>query len=103
MKDNWSTSTSGKITGSTSSGISLGGNNREFQLMQHIEQITEIVHRQESEIRRLQGLLSQKNNSSSDFSNKELKFLLMRCHPDKNPESKMAMEVTQKLIKKKNK
>lgn len=71
--------------------------------MQHIEQITEIVHRQESEIRRLQGLLSQKNNSSSDFSNKELKFLLMRCHPDKNPESKMAMEVTQKLIKKKNK
>lgn len=90
MKDPFAST--GNITGATTGNISLGGNNREFQLMQHIEKITEIVHRQESEIRRLQGLVSQ-----SDFSDQELKFLLSRCHPDKNPDSKASLELTKKL------
>ncbi len=85
------------ISGSTGN-ISFGNNNIEFQLRRQIEGLTDIIHRQEDEIRRLQALESQ-----GDLSDKEIKFLLMRCHPDKNPESDMAVLITQKLIRQRKK
>lgn len=78
--------------------ISFGNNNIEFQLRRQIEGLTDIIHRQEDEIRRLQALESQ-----GDLSDKEIKFLLMRCHPDKNPNSNMAVLITQKLIRQRKK
>ena len=45
--------------------------------------------------------LEKKLNDVNDinFSDKDLKFILMKCHPDKNPESKQAIELTKKLLK----
>ena len=45
--------------------------------------------------------LEKKLNNVNDinFSDKDLKFILMKCHPDKNPNSKQAIELTKKLLK----
>ena len=45
--------------------------------------------------------LEKKLNNVNDinFSDKDLKYILMKCHPDKNPDSKQAIELTKKLLK----
>jgi hypothetical protein len=92
-------STGPAFTTITSTGnVSIGNTNTEYQLRREIEQLTDIIHAQESEIRKLRNMQTQ-----SGFTQAELKFLLMRCHPDKNPDSKMAIEITQKIIKKRRK
>ena len=86
------------ITSTSAGNVSIGNTNTEYQLRREIEQLMDIIHAQESEIRKLKNMQTE-----SGFTQKELKFLLMRCHPDKNPDSKMAIEITQKIIQKKRK
>jgi len=43
------------------------------------------------------------NQTDTDFTKKELAFILSRVHPDKNPNSNIATTLTSKLIKGRNK
>ena len=72
---------------------------------------TELLKRQiitlESEIRRqqknIEDLLNRiEEHEVVNFTKEELMFILSRVHPDKNPDSKLAHQLTQKLIRKRN-
>jgi len=62
-----------------------------------------------SEAAKLQRLLDNKENiirqlqMTSNFTDAEISFILMRCHPDRNPDSKIAHKLTQKLLSKRKK
>tara|TARA_Y100000114_G_scaffold151829_1_gene169190 strand:+ start:72 stop:416 length:345 start_codon:yes stop_codon:yes gene_type:complete len=42
---------------------------------------------------------ASKSNNDINFSKEELAFILSKVHPDKNPNSKIATALTQRLIK----
>ena len=42
---------------------------------------------------------ASKSNKNMNFSKEELAFILSKVHPDKNPNSKIAPALTQRLIK----
>ena len=83
----------------TSGHISIGNNSDEYRMRQYIEQLERAVHERDEYIKQLSEIIN-----TGIFDEKEISFLLMRCHPDKNPDSEIANTITAKLIHyKKNK
>ena len=86
---------SGNIGSSTTglsftTGVTNDGLN---QLLRQIEQ-------QQKLINHLEELLKQKEAEVDIYlTNDDIKFILMKCHPDKNMNSKQAAKVTAKLLK----
>lgn len=82
--------------GSSTTGLSFssGVTNDEFnKLLRQIEQ-------QQLLINHLKKLLKEKNTEVNlDLTKDDIKFILMKCHPDKNMNSKQAAKVTAKLLK----
>ena len=62
-----------------------------------------------SDLIRSYQLLDNKENiirqlqTTNNFTDDEISFILMRCHPDHNPESNIATKLTQKLLSKRKK
>ena len=75
---------------SFSSGITDDNFNR---LLLQIEQQQKIIKNLE------QQLIEKNAEVNSDFTKDDIKFMLMKCHPDKNINSKQAAKVTSKLLK----
>ena len=82
--------------GSSTTGLSftLGVTNDGLnQLLRQIEQ-------QQKLINHLEALLKEKEAEVNiDLTKDDIKFILMKCHPDKNMNSKQAAKVTAKLLK----
>ena len=64
-------------------------------LRSQINKLTVLIDDKENIIRQLQ--------MTSNFTDAEISFILMRCHPDRNPDSKIAHGLTQKLLSKRKK
>ena len=60
-----------------------------------LSKLKHLLHDKEDLIRQLQ--------MTSNFTDAEISFILMRCHPDRNPDSKIAHGLTQKLLSKRKK
>ena len=82
--------------GSSTTGLSFTSgvtNDAYNQLLRQIEQ-------QQLLINHLKTLLKEKNAEVDiDLTEDDIKFILMKCHPDKNINSKQAAKVTAKLLK----
>tara|TARA_R100001163_G_scaffold40470_2_gene30706 strand:+ start:472 stop:786 length:315 start_codon:yes stop_codon:yes gene_type:complete len=97
FKKNASTFTSTGATATGTSGVTFGSagfsNNQLNQLLQTINE-------QQKIIKHLKELLKEKNAEvDKDLTEDDIKFMLMKCHPDKNMNSKQAAKVTAKLLK----
>lgn len=84
--------TKGSYT-SSSGHIIIGDTSNEYRLRKYIEDLEDAILERNATIQQLMNHVNQ-----GVFSDDELKFLLMRCHPDKNPDSEMANQITAKLI-----
>ena len=62
-----------------------------------IDRLLNTIQKLQDRIKYLEKKLNNVNDIN--FSEKDLKFILMKCHPDKNPDSKQAIELTKKLLK----
>ena len=82
--------------GSSTTGLSFSSgitNDGLKELLRQIEQ-------QQLLINHLKTLLKEKNAEVDiDLTEDDIKFILMKCHPDKNINSKQAAKVTAKLLK----
>ena len=97
FKKNASTFTSTGATTTGTSGVTFGSanftNNQLHQLLQTIKE-------QQTIIKHLEEQLKEKNAEVDiDLTEDDIKFMLMKCHPDKNMNSKKAAKVTAKLLK----
>jgi hypothetical protein len=84
--------TKGSYTSSTGT-IVIGNSSNEYRLRKYIEDLENAILQRDATIQQLVNHVNE-----GVFSDDELKFLLMRCHPDKNPDSEMANQITAKLI-----
>ena len=58
------------------------------------------IEKQQRVIKNLEQQLKEKNAEVNlDLTKDDIKFILMKCHPDKNINSKLAAKVTAKLLK----
>jgi len=82
--------------GSSTTGLSFTSGVTNDGLNQLLRQIEE----QQLLINHLKKLLQEKNAEVNlDLTEDDIKFILMKCHPDKNMNSKQAAKVTAKLLK----
>ena len=68
------------------------------------EMIARIRHL-ELENKRLEEIMIEYESlekTNLDLSKEDVKFILMKCHPDKNPNSEKAIQLTKKLLKNRN-
>jgi len=80
---------------------------KEYYLNDQMKALKREIGELESEILRqhknIEDLLNRiKEHEVVNFTKEELMFILSRVHPDKNPDSKLAHQLTQKLIRKRN-
>lgn len=97
MKDRFSST---GFIGTGSSGISFSVDNTVTVNKADLNRLIDRVEEQQKIILELEKKLQTNKN---DFTEHEIKFILMRCHPDKNPDSKQALELTRKILKMRNK
>ena len=82
--------------GSSTTGLSFSSGVTNDGLNKLLRQIEE----QQLLINHLKKLLQEKNAEVNlDLTKDDIKFILMKCHPDKNMNSKQAAKVTAKLLK----
>ncbi len=82
--------------GSSTTGLSFSSGVTNDGLDKLLRQIEE----QQLLINHLKKLLQEKNAEVNiDLTKDDIKFILMKCHPDKNMNSKQAAKVTAKLLK----
>ena len=74
--------------------------NEEPRLRRNIAELESQINSQQARTKDLQRQLEELGKVN--FTREELNFILSRVHPDKNPNSKTAHQLTQKLIKKRN-
>lgn len=98
-------STDGSGTTSTSGTITFGApqqNQDTRHLQRLIENQKKALDLQEQRIQMLERdlRLARASNSGNNlgFTKEELSFILSKVHPDKNPNSKIAPQLTKKLI-----
>jgi uncharacterized protein (DUF342 family) len=75
-------------------------NTEEPKLRRKIAELQSQINSQQTRTKELQRQLEELGKV--DFSKEELNFVLSRVHPDKNPNSNIAHQLTQKLIRKRN-
>ena len=94
FKKNSFTSTGAFVSGTSGVSFSTGLSDQQLnQLLRQIEQ-------QQIKINNLEEQLKEKNAEVNlDLTKDDIKFMLMKCHPDKNMNSKQAAKVTAKLLK----
>ena len=97
MKDEFSST---GFIGTGSTGISFSSNNTVTVNKADLNRLIDRVEEQQKIILELEKKLQTNKN---DFTEHEIKFILMRCHPDKNPNSEQALELTRKILKMRNK
>ena len=90
---NTSASTSGTLY------ISQDSSHLKRKIEKQQEKIDFLNQRVELLERDLRLARASKSNNNMNFSKEELAFILSKVHPDKNPNSKIAPALTQKLIK----
>lgn len=90
---NTSASTSGTLY------ISQDSSHLKRKIEKQQERIDFLNERVELLERDLRLAKASKSNNNMNFSKEELAFILSKVHPDKNPNSKIAPALTQKLIK----
>ena len=79
--------------------ISQDSSNLKRKIEKQQERIDFLNERVELLERDLRLAKASKSNNNMNFSKEELAFILSKVHPDKNPNSKIAPALTQKLIK----
>ena len=85
-----------------SSGTLAYGTNKDDVLLVKIHQLQIQV----KNLRRTMEELSKENEklqANGGFTDEETRFILMRCHPDHNQGSKIALQLTQKLVRNRKK
>ena len=95
-------------TGTTRASIVFNNGNEVQELKSQINQLKTALNGREDYIKNLELQLRTARPSSksekveqdlSGFTKEELKFILSKVHPDKNPNSKIASALTTKLLK----
>jgi hypothetical protein len=66
-------------------------------------ELDRLIHKIEEQRKTIIELEKKLQTNKNDFTEQEIKFILMRCHPDKNPNSKQSLELTRKILKMRNK
>ena len=109
MKDDtFNASTSGAATiafdgvasGTIGIGITKSSASETEQLRRQIGRLESEMRKQQKNIEDLLDRIEQ--YKVANFTQEEFMFILSRVHPDKNPDSKLAHQLTQKLIRKRN-
>ena len=62
-----------------------------------IRQLKEQIEEQQRQLEQLQAELKN-TQTRNDFSEKEIRLLINKCHPDKNNGSQMCAQITDKLL-----
>tara|TARA_Y100001937_G_scaffold17598_1_gene24328 strand:+ start:173 stop:478 length:306 start_codon:yes stop_codon:yes gene_type:complete len=88
--------TSTASIGTSTTGLSFNtGNTNDYY-----DRLLLQIEKQQRVIKNLEQQLKEKNSEVNlDLTKDDIKFILMKCHPDKNMNSKQAAKVTAKLLK----